>query len=228
MAYDYNIPGAFITAVALQFWMFIGGRTGHGHGTRNDRGRQDGHQGAVPQSGHLRDRGGARRLRQNRARASGVAGLQPRLCADLRRRHPRPQSQPAALALRVRPGEARATHHHRSAAPYRAAHAQARPRRADLHHLREQRQRRGDRSQDQQGGGRDRFRLDQRPSPDHRAGRPAALHRERGRRHRVGDRPAQAKAARQDQDAAAARRHRRSRPTAAPSSRSTTPSRCCS
>ena len=56
--------------------------------------------------------------------------------------------------------------------------------------------------------GRDRFRLDQRPPPDHRAGRPAALHRERGGRHRVGDRPAEAKAARQDQDAAPARRHR--------------------
>ena len=61
---------------------------------------------------------------------------------------------------------------------------------------------------DQQGGGRDRFRLDQRPSPDHRAGRPAALHRERGGRHRLGDRPAEAKAARQDQDAPPARRHR--------------------
>ena len=36
----------------------------------------------------------------------------------------------------------------------------------------------------------------------------AALHRERGRRHGVGDRPAEAKAARQDQDAAPARRHR--------------------
>ena len=35
--------------------------------------------------------------------------------------------------------------HHRPAALHRAAHAQARARRADLHHLREQRQGRGDR-----------------------------------------------------------------------------------
>ena len=82
-----------------------------------------------------------------------------------------------------------------------------------------------DRPQDQQGGGRDRFRLDQRPPPDHRAGRPAALHRERGGRHGVGDRPAEAEAARQDQDALARSPASRSRPTAAPWSRSTTPSR---
>ena len=52
------------------------------------------------------------------------------------------------------------------------------------------------------------FRLDQRPSPDHRAGRRAPLHRERRGRHRFGHRPAEAEAPRQDQDAAAARRHR--------------------
>ena len=50
--------------------------------------------------------------------------------------------------------------------------------------------------------GGDRFGLDQRPSPDHFAGRPAALHRERGGRHGLGDRPAQTPAPRQDQDAA--------------------------
>ena len=61
-----------------------------------------------------------------------------------------------------------ACRHHRPAPLHRAAYAQARARRADLHHLREQRQGGGDRPQDQQGGGRDRFRLDQRPSADHR------------------------------------------------------------
>ena len=66
----------------------------------------------------------------------------------------------------------------------------------------------GHRPQNQQGGRRDRFRLDQRPPADHRAGRPAALHRERGGRDRLGDRSAEPEAARQDQDAAAARRHR--------------------
>ena len=52
------------------------------------------------------------------------------------------------------------------------------------------------------------FRLDQRAPADHLAGRPAALHRERGGCDDFGDRPAEAQAARQDQDAAAARRHR--------------------
>ena len=193
--------------VALQFWA-KSGEADHGQRARNDRGRQDGHQGAVPQSRHLRDRGGARRLSEDRARAAGGAGDAARLRADLRRRHPRPQSQPAAFALRVRPRQARACRHHRPAALHRAAYAQARARRADLHHLREQRQGRGDRPQDQQGRRGDRFRLDQRPPPDHLAGRPAALHRERGGRHRLGDRPAEAKAARQDQDAPPARRHR--------------------
>ena len=50
--------------------------------------------------------------------------------------------------------------------------------------------------------GRDRLRLDQRPSPDHLARRPAPLHRERGGRHRLGDRPA-------EPETAAARSRRR-------------------
>ena len=82
---------------------------------------------------------------------------------------------------------------------------------------------RGDRPGDQQSGRGDRFRLDQRPSPDHLAGRPAALHRERGGRHGLGDRPA----ASASSSARSRRRARspasRSRPTAAPWSRSTTP-----
>ena len=131
-----------------------------------------------------------------------------RLCADLRRRHPRPQSQSAASAVRVRSAQARPCRHHRSAPLYRAAYAQARARRLHLHHLRELGGGGGDRPQDQQSGRGDRFRLDQRPSPDHRAGRPAPLHRERGRRHGLGDRPAEAQTSRQDQDAAPARRHR--------------------
>ena len=45
----------------------------------------------------------------------------------------------------------------------------ARRRRADLHHLREQRQGRRDRPEDQQSDRRDRFRLDQRPPPLHHA-----------------------------------------------------------
>ena len=81
---------------------------------------------------------------------------------------------------------------------------------------------------DEQGGRRDQFRIDQRSSPHHFAGRQAPLHRERGRRHGLGDRPAGAQAA-----AARSRRRARSpasryRRTAARSSRSTTPSRRCS
>ena len=75
--------------------------------------------------------------------------------------------------------------------PYIAPHTlEARAGRADLHHLREHGRGRGDRSVDPQGGRRDRLRLDQWPSPDHFARRAAPLHRERGRRHRLGDRPA--------------------------------------
>ncbi len=44
----------------------------------------------------LRDRGRDRRLSAHRARAAGGAGNRARLRADLRRRHPRPQSEPAA------------------------------------------------------------------------------------------------------------------------------------
>ena len=71
----------------------------------------------------------------------------------------------------------------------------------------------------------DRFRIDQRPPADHLGGRPAALHRERGGRDGVGDRPAEAQAARQDLHAAPAGRHRASQPTAARWWRSMTPSR---
>ena len=81
---------------------------------------------------------------------------------------------------------------------------------------------------DQQGGRRDRLRLDQRPPADHLVGRRAALHRERRGRHGLGDRPA----GRASCWARSRRRARspasRSRPTAAPWSRSTTPSRRCS
>ena len=44
----------------------------------------------------LRDRDRARRLSAHRARTAGGAGDRPRLRADLRRRHPRPQSQTRA------------------------------------------------------------------------------------------------------------------------------------
>ena len=175
---------------------------------RHDRGRQDGRQGPVSRPGHLPDRGGDRRLSAHRARAPDRAGDRDGLRADLRRRRARPQSQPAASPLRLRPREARPCRHHRPAPLHRAAYAQARAGRADLHHLREQRRGGGDRPQDQQGGRGDQLRLDQRPSADHLVGRQAALHRERGGRDRLGDRPAGAQAAGQDQDAAAARRHR--------------------
>ncbi len=63
--------------------------------------------------------------------------------------------------------QAQALRRHRSVALRGAAHRAARRRRADLHHLRKQRQGRGDRSEDQQSDRRDRFRLDQRPPPLH-------------------------------------------------------------
>ena len=113
--------------------------------------------------------------------------------------------------------------------PYIAPHTlQARARRADLHHLREQRGGGGDRPDDPQGGRCHRLRIDQRPSPDHFAGRPAALYRKRRGRHGLGDRSA----ATANSWARSRRRARspasRYRPTAAPSSRSTTKSRRCS
>ncbi len=70
--------------------------------------------------------------------------------------------------------------------------------------------------------------FDQRTSPDHFAGRSAALHRERGGRHGLGDRSAEAKAPAQDQNPARARRHRDFGRRSAPSSRSMTSSRRCS
>ena len=164
----------------------------------------------------------------HRARAAGGAGDRPRLRADLRRRHPRPQSQSRPSALHHRPRQARPCRRHRSAALHRAAYAQARPGRPDLHHLREQRRGRGDRPRDPQGGGRHRFRLDQRPPPDHLARRPAALHRERGGRHGVGDRPADGASSCARSRPRARSPASRSRPTAAPWSRSTTSSRRCS
>jgi hypothetical protein len=53
-----------------------------------------------------------------------------------------------------------------------------------------------DRSPHQQSRRGDRFRFDQRPSADHRAGRAAPLYRERGGRHRLGHRSAATEAAR--------------------------------
>ena len=58
-------------------------------------------------------------------------------------RNPNPQHWLCVFDLERRV----AAHHHRPAALHRAAYAQARARRADLHHLREQRQGRGDRPQ---------------------------------------------------------------------------------
>ena len=93
--------------------------------------------------------------------------------------------------------------------PYsRAAHGQAWRRWTDLHHLREQRGGRGDRSENPQDDRRHRYRLDQRSPARHRERRPAPLHRQRGRRHGLGDRRAEPQAAGKDQDAAGARGHR--------------------
>ena len=89
-----------------------------------------------------------------------------------------------------------------------AAYAQTRARRHDLHHLREQRRRRDHRPRHAQGGRCHRFRVHQRPSAGHLAGWSAALHRERGGRHGLGDRSAGTQAARQNRDTAPARRHR--------------------
>ena len=94
--------------------------------------------------------------------------------------------------------------------PYIAPHTlKLGPGRADLHHLREQR-----------GGGGDRprrptrwwRRIDSGSTNGHRLiispDGAAALHRERGGRDGLGDRPAEAQAARQDHDPSPARRHR--------------------
>ena len=170
-------------------------------------------------------------FRQDRARIADRAGDRPSplgLCADLRRRHPRPQSASAASPLRVRSAPARARRHHRSVALYRPAYAQARARRLDLHHLRELGEGRGDRPRDQQSGRRDRFRLDQRPSPDHRAGRRSASTPRTRRTPR-----SRSSTCRSANCSARSRRRGRSpaspsRPTAAPWSRSTTRSRRCS
>ena len=146
-----------------------------------------------------------------------------RLCADLRRRHPRPQSQSRPhcsasfdLIKRALVGDI-------DLRPYIAPHTLKLGPDGLIYITCENSAEVAviDRD-DQQGDRRDRFRLDQRPPPDHRAGRPAALHRERGRRHGLGDRPAERASC-----SARSRRRARSpasryRPTAAPSSRSTT------
>ena len=178
---------------------------------RHDRGRQDRHQDPVPQSAHLRDRDRARGLPEDGARTARHPGNRTRLRADLRRRHPRPQSEPRPHALRHRLPRAQARALDRPVALERPAHGAPGRRRADLHHLREQREGRGHRSEDADDDRRHRFRLDQRPSPGDPRRRPAPLHRQRGGRDRLGHRPAEPQAARQDRDAGEARRHRRIR-----------------
>src|SRR5262249_43833447 len=61
------------------------------------------------------------------ARAPRRPGCRARLCADLRRRHPRPQSQSGSPSLHHRSRKARPCRGYRPHALYRAAYAEARP-----------------------------------------------------------------------------------------------------
>jgi len=155
---------------------------------------------------HLRDRGGARRLRQTVHELAGDAGHQPRLCADLWRGIHGRQSQSAALALRVRPRK-RALLTTIDLRPYIAPHTlKLAP--DGLIYITCGTARRSWRSTPRPNKVVDA--IDSGSTNGHRLiispRREAPLHRERGRRHRFGDRPAQAKTARKNQDLPPARR----------------------
>ena len=176
--------------------------------TRNDRGRQDGDEGAVPQSRHLRDRSRARRFSTTVHELlvvpeTGLAYV-PIFGDGIHGRNPNPGHLLCVFDLNKRAHVADI-----DLRPYIAPHTLKLGPDGLIYITCENSAVVAviDRTTNKVVDAIE-FRLDQRPSTDHLAGRPAALYRERGRRHGLGDRPAEAKAPRQDQDSAPARRHR--------------------
>jgi hypothetical protein len=186
-----NISEARMTADALQFWAFSRGST-DGQCAWFDRGRQDGHQGAVPQPGHLRDRGGARRLRQDGTRTAGDTGNSrayvPIFGDGIHGRNPNPQHRLCVFDL-----EKRALLTTIDLRPYIAPHTLKLAPDGLIYITCENSAKvvAIDPKTNKVVGA-----IDSGSTNGHRliiARREAPLYRERGRRHRFGDRSAQAK-----------------------------------